>query len=67
MFHQRIKPKIHLGESAIMQLDARLKWEEQNPGERKRREFYESGRLSDYLLNGGPLPGPGQHIGRGGK
>lgn len=52
-------------ERANAQLAERRRFEEQYPEARKMREFYESGRISDYLRDGGPLPAPGQHIGRG--
>ncbi len=52
-----------LSERGRAQLEARRIFEERHPQARLDREFYESGRISDYLANGGPLPRPGQHMG----
>lgn len=45
-------------------LEERRAFEQRTPGAREERLRYERGEISEYLRNGGALPGPGQAMGR---
>ncbi len=58
------RPVGRFTELAEKTLRERHEYEAEHPGARAERLRYERGEVSEYLRNGGAMPGPGQHMGK---